>query len=224
MTEYGLGRLPSPRDPRDYLMADAVRELEKLPTARPVKRWASKKVLNQGVAPTCVGHAWAGWGIAEPVEDPWCDLTARDIYRACKALDGNNEPGSTVRSGAKVMTRRDNVKTYFFAASVDEALDYLARFGTVVFGTVWTQGMFKPSLIGKVIRPTGPVKGGHAWLALGVDSRYVTIRNSWGTDWGCRGDARIAIADLKAIFKQGGEACAATERALPIGGTDATTA
>ena len=33
-------------------------------------------------------------------------------------------------------------------------------------------------------------------------------------------DCRIRLADLKAIFKQGGEALAATERALRIGEDD----
>jgi len=221
--EYGLGRLPSPRDPRNYRMADAVRELEKLCVPRPVKQWASKKVLNQRLSVHCVGFSWTAWGIAEPVEDLWSNVMGHNVYYACKAVDGEPgaENGSTVRSGAKVLAARGRIGSYFFATSVDEALDYLARFGTVVFGTIWTQGMFKPSLLSKVIRPTGVVKGGHAWLAKGVDAKYVTIRNSWGTEWGCGGDARLAIADLKAIFKAGGEACAATERALPIGGTDA---
>jgi hypothetical protein len=145
------------------------------------------------------------------------------IYAACKVVDGEPgaQNGSTLRSGAKVLAKRKRIGTYFFASSVDEALDYLARFGTVVFGTVWTEGMFKPSLFGKIIRPTGPVKGGHAWLAIGVDAKYVTIRNSWGTDWGKGGDARISVKDLEDIYMQGGEACAATERALPIGGADA---
>jgi hypothetical protein len=222
--KYGLGRLPSPPDARDFLMADAVRHLT--PAPRPVKKWHSDRVLNQGTTPHCVGFAWAGWGISDPVEDKWTDCMGHSIYRECKVLDGDPgaENGSTVRSGAKVMVRRKRVGTYFFAQSVDEALDYLARYGTVVFGSVWTEAMFNPSHFTHVIRPTGKVVGGHAWLAIGVDSRFVTIRNSWGTDWGRGGEARITITDLKAIFKQGGEACAATEKPLPIGGTDATAA
>lgn len=218
MTTHGLGRLPSPADSRDYRMADALPFLT--PTPRPVKRWHSDLVLDQKLTPHCVGFAWAGWGIADPIEDKWTDCMGHSIYRECKVLDGEPgaENGSTVRTGAKVMAKRGRIATYFFARTVDEALNYLARYGTVVFGTVWHEGMFKPSLIGKVIRPTGPLKGGHAWLAVGVDAKYVTIRNSWGTDWGSAGDARLSIADLKAVWKSGGEACAASERALPIGG------
>jgi len=227
-TEYGLGRLPSPVDRRDYLMADAVRELEKVTLPRPVKRWHSDRVLNQKLTPHCVGFAWAGWGIATPVEDKWTDCMGHSIYRECKVLDREPgaENGSTVRSGARVMARRGRIKTYFFASSVDEALDYVARFGPVVFGSGWTASMFKPSMFSHIIVPRGEYVGGHAYDIEGVDSKYALIKNSWGTDWKYSdgGYARISIADLKSIFADGGEACAATERALPIGGTDATTA
>ena len=218
MNPHGLGRLPSPRDDRDYLMAAALPYLT--PTVRPVKRWHSDRVLQQGQTNHCVGFAMAAWGIAAPVEDPWCDLTGHDIYKACTVLDGcpGFEGGSTLRTGAKVLLHRKRIGTYFFARSVDEALDYLARYGTVVFGTDWTEGMFKPSLFTHVISPAGKVVGGHAWLGIGVDARFVTVRNSWGTDWGRGGEARILIADLKKLWARGAEALAATERILPIGG------
>ena len=198
-------------------------ELDKTAPPRPVKSWHSDRVLNQLKTLHCVGFSWAGWGISTPVEDPWTNCMGHSIYRECKVLDGEPgaENGSTVRSGAKVMKKRGRIATYFFACSVDEALDYVARFGPVVFGTVFTEGMCKPSFFGKIIRPTGKVVGGHAWLAIGVDGKYVTIRNSWGTDWGKGGEARISVIDLEDIYMQGGEACAATERALPIGGANA---
>jgi len=221
--QYGMGRLPSPPDARDYSMRAAMVELDKTAPPRPVKSWHSDRVLNQLKTLHCVGFAWTGWGIACPVEDLWTNVMGHSIYRECKVFDGEPgaENGSTIRSGAKVMKKRGRIATYFFARSVDEALTYLAAFGPVVFGTVWTEGMFKPSLFGKIIRPTGPVKGGHAWLAIGVDGKYVTIRNSWGTDWGKGGDARISIADLEDVYMSGGEACAATEKPLAIGGADA---
>jgi hypothetical protein len=120
--EYGLGRLPSPRDPRDYLMSAALPFLT--PAPRPVKKWHSDTVLNQGLTPHCVGYSWAGWGIADPVEDKWTNCMGDSIYRECKVIDGEPgaQNGSTVRSGAKVMVRRKRVGTYFFAQSVDEAL------------------------------------------------------------------------------------------------------
>jgi hypothetical protein len=217
---YGFGRVPSPEDRRDFKMADAVTLLEKAPTPRPNKLWHSDKVLFQGNTPHCVGFSWAAWGIAAPVEDPWCDLTGHDIYKACKVLDGEPgaQNGSTVRTGAKVMKNRNRIGTYFFAHSIDEAADYVARFGAVVLGTNWTEGMCKPSLINKIISPTGKVVGGHAYLWIGVDRVYATLLNSWGTTWGKGGYARIKLSDLAALFADRGEACAATEMPLSLGG------
>jgi len=213
---HGFGRIPSPPDERDYRMADAVRELSRLP--RPTKTWHSNLVLDQGETPHCVGFSWAGWGISAPVEDPWGNAEGHFIYKQCKALDGDPGDGSTVRAGAQVMLDRQRIKTYYFAADVDEAAEYVARFGPVVLGTVWTQGMMRPSLIGKIIHATGQIVGGHAYLWIGVDKTYATLRNSWGTGWGKGGDARISLRDLRYIWNQGGEACAATERVLAIGG------
>lgn len=218
MAEHGLGRIPSPFDARDFAMADAMRCLT--PAPRPVKLWHSDKVLDQKLSSHCVGFAMAAWGIAQPVEDPWCDLTGHSIYKACAVLDGSPgyEGGTTVRTGARVLVTRRRIGTYFFARTVDEALNYLAYYGTVVAGTVWTQGMFKPTLWSHVIKPVGATVGGHAYLLIGVDDRYITIRNSWGTAWGKGGDARILISDLRKLWAKGGEALAATEQALPIGG------
>jgi hypothetical protein len=199
-------------------MADAAAALQG--TVRPAKTHHSDRVLQQGTTPHCVGFAWAGWGICSPVEDKWHDPVGHTIYARAKIEDGEPgaENGSTIRSGAKVMAKALRIGTYFFAESVDEALDWLAApyGGPVVFGTLWYAGMFKPSPVRSLIVPTGEIVGGHAWLAIGVERTRVKIRNSWGTGWGAGGDAWIRIADLKAIFAKGGEACAATEKPLPI--------
>jgi len=218
-TRHGFGRLPSPPDPRDYLMSAAVRELEKLP--RPARRWHSDgPVLDQGETSACVGFAWAGWGISAPVEDDWGNADGAFIYGACKAIDGDPREGTTVRAGAAVMRHAGRLGTYFWAASVDEALDYLAApYGApIVFGTVWTESMMTPGPLTRIIRPTGRIVGGHAWLAIGVDRSYVRLRNSWGRAWGKNGEARIRIVDLKALWRSGGEACAGSELPLAIGG------
>jgi hypothetical protein len=168
----------------------------------------------------CVGFAFAGWGISTPVEDPWGNPMGHDIYAYCKVLDGEPgaQNGSTIRTGAKVMVKRNKIATYFFASNIDEAADYVARYGPVVLGTAWFQGMYKTGLLNNIIRPSGKLLGGHAYLWIGVDNNYATIRNSWGTSWGKNGDARILLSDLKRLFAADGEACAATERALSIGG------
>ena len=218
MHEYGMGRLPSPPDKRDYLMADAVRVLDKIGAPRPVKTWHSDRVLDQKSTQRCVGYSWSAWGISTPVEDAWNNAMGDSIYAACKIIDREPgaENGSTVRSGAKVMQARKKLATYYFARSIDEAADYVARYGPVVLGTEWYTGMYTPNAAG-IMRPTGKLSGGHAYLWIGVDKTYATIRNSWSEKWGKGGDARILLTDLKRLFEAGGEACSASELPILIG-------
>jgi hypothetical protein len=218
MSKHGFGRTPSPKDERDFKMAAAVHVLEALP--RPEKTWHSDLVLNQGSTPHCVGFSWAGWGISTPVEDKWSNAEGHSIYAACKVLDGEpgEENGSSVRIGAKVMKQRSRIGTYFFASDVEEAADYVARFGPVVLGTDWYEGMSDPIHASGVMRPTGEVVGGHAYLWIGVTAAYAIIRNSWGVDWGVAGESRIKLTDLQKVFSNQGEAAAATETPLNISG------
>lgn len=215
---HGLGRLEEAPDPRNYRMSAAVAILRK--EERKPRVWHSDRTLDQLKEPACVGFSWAGWGIATPVEDDWTNAMGTDIYKAVKKIDGMpDQDGSTVRFGAKVMQQRGRLGTYFWADDVDEALDFVAApyGGPVVFGTGWTASMFKPSLVQAIIAPRGRIVGGHAYLVIGVEPRYAIIRNSWGSRWGDGGNARIRIGDLKYLFDAGGEACAATEKPLPIG-------
>jgi hypothetical protein len=193
--------------------------MQLLPPPRPEKTWHSDKVLDQGSTYHCVGFAFTAFGISMPVEDPWDNQMGHNIYRSCKILDGDpdGEEGSTIRSGVRVMKSIGRISTYFFATSIDEAAEYVARFGPVVIGTNWYEGMNKSSDVLGIIRPKGKIVGGHAYLWIGVTEKYAIIRNSWGTDWGLNGDARISLSDLKIMFEDQGEACAAVELSLPMG-------
>jgi hypothetical protein len=146
---------------------------------------------------------------------------ARGIYDACKRIDGMPDArGSTVHAGARVMLARRRIGTYFWAHDVDEALAYVGSQGPVVFGTAWSEGMCRPSTFNATIKATGKIVGGHAYLVCGVQwgRKRARIHQSWGTDWGDHGECWISISDLRAVFDEGGEACAATERPLAIGG------
>lgn len=229
-TRYQLGRKPSPVDERDYKMADyADRVLaarQAVGIAEPWysrlwtsiirwKTWRDWAFLDQGATPHCVGFGWAGWSDCLPVMGDYTDIDAHRIYYECKLIDGEPgvENGSYVRSGAKAMKNRGRLTTYYFASSVEEAADYVRRVGPVVLGIDWYAGMYEPTAFG-VIKPTGSLEGGHCILWRGVQGCYALLRNSWGKDWGVKGDCRITLRNLKYLFANWGEACAATE--LPL--------
>jgi hypothetical protein len=214
---YGFGRIPSPEDKRDYRMAAAVPYLEAVKRAD--KIWYSGRTLNQGDTPHCVGFSWAGWGISLPVQDDFTDATGHQIYAACKKIDGHPlASGSSIRAGAKVMKAAGRIGTYFFSYDVAEAADYVSKYGPVVLGTNWYYGMNTPNPTTFEIVPTGRIVGGHAYLWLGVKGHFAIIRNAWGTGWGNHGNAKISLSNLAKLLADRGEACAATEKPLPIGG------
>jgi hypothetical protein len=220
---YGLGRIPSPKDERDYSLADVAGYLGAAVVPKH-RLWSSARVLNQHTTNHCVGYGCAAWGIALPVYDPWHDIDGDNLYYAAKIIDGEPgaEDGSCVRSGLQALQQIGRVKSYFWLTNVGEApnMDALVQFlltqGSVIAGTDWTQDMFTPDARG-VIHPTGAVRGGHCYLVRGVDTRteLARIRNSWGTGWGKpRGDASIALADLETLLQGTGEAAAAIEMPL----------
>jgi len=63
------------------------------------------------------------------------------------------------------------------------------------------------------IRPTGRLLGGHAFLVLAVNitKEFVTMKNSWGSEWGDNGRANIRFDDLQLLLKECGEACLGIE-------------
>jgi len=86
-----------------------------------------------------------------------------------------------------------------------------------VVGTSWLYDMFFPkwdSKLGKfLIRASGNLAGGHAYLLDGVNTQQglVRIKNSWGRDWGHEGFAYMPLPDLEMLIADGGEACLAVE-------------
>lgn len=218
---HGLGRIPSPPDPRDLTLGDVALRLgvRRLPKQR---TWESLRVLDQGDTGHCVGFGCAGWGIAEPVRDTWTNDDGHRIYRAAKVIDGepDGENGSFVRSGLQALQQLGRVDTYFWLTGVgaevdmDALVDFLLGTGTVIVGTDWTADMFNPDADG-FIAPTGAAEGGHCYLLRGAESRdVIRIRNSWGDSWGKNGDAFVRTDDMKRLLDGAGEACAAIEKPL----------
>jgi hypothetical protein len=174
------------------------------------------QVLDQGQTGHCVGFGWAGWGDTLPVDDRYTNPDGDAIYEEAKVIDGepNQENGSTVRSGAKAIQNRGRLKTYAFAASIDEVRAWLDGHGPVVFGTDWDQPMFTPDANG-FVHPDGNVAGGHCYVCVGdlVSEGALLFQNSWGASWGAAGRFRMTYADAAALLARQGEACAAVELA-----------
>ena len=175
-------------------------------------------VGDQGLHPRCVGFAWAHWLESGPVLHPDSQSPAADpvmIYNEAQKVDewpGENYAGTSVRAGAKVLTRLGFIESYLWAKTISEIVYALCEVGPVVVGTNWHAGMDKPKKNGR-IRPKGPVLGGHAYLLSGVDreKKYFRIRNSWGLQWGSQGRAIIKFKDFKKLLQARGEACLAVE-------------
>ena len=205
---WGLGRKPSPPDERDYKLADYLRPALGVSALS----WQHGPILDQGASPTCVGHGGAAWGDCLPVDDNWGGDVALALYAECKAIDGDAQDGSTVRSLAKVLKARGRLSKYAFG-TLAEARTFLLAQGPVILGIDWTEDMFMPDGSG-VVHAWVPVAGGHCLLAFGADESYCYLQNSWGTAWGTHGCCKISWADLAKVFAGGGEACAAVE--LPV--------
>lgn len=212
MPDYGLGRLEAP-DARDEAFP-----LRALLPAAPSPRthkywWPSGWWGDQGALPWCVAYSWRHWVEDGPVAAPGhpSDVELRDAYHWMQLNDewpGTDYDGTSVRAGAKFWQERGVIGEYRWAWTLDTVVQALLEAGPVVLGTNWYSGMFTPDRDG-IIRPTGSLAGGHAYLANGVnvDRNLVRIKNSWGRSWGRRGYAWLPFGSLERLLIEDGDAC-----------------
>lgn len=192
-----------------------IREL--LTTTRPRSyTWSVGTWLDQGTEGACVGFAWAHERAARPVARPATETDARALYRHAQTLDewpGENYDGTSVLAGAKASTARGWLTEYRWAFNLNDALAAISRHGPCVLGIDWYTGMFDPDPDG-FLHPDGPLAGGHAILAVGVNvnRRTVTLHNSWGRGWGVDGKAKLSWDDLGFLLSEQGECCVPVRR------------
>jgi len=175
--------------------------------------WSCKIFLDQGREGACVGFAWAHDAAARPKVVPLVDdLDALDLYNRARQLDawpGEAYDGTSVIAGAKAMQERGWLKEYRWAFSEQDLALAVGYKGPAVLGVNWYSGMWEPDGEG-FLHPTGTIVGGHAILCHGYsirDGGYYKVHNSWGQDWGARGEARIRREDMARLLEEWGEAC-----------------
>jgi hypothetical protein len=147
-------------------------------------------------------------------------LAPATIYHEAQKVDewaGEDYDGTSVRAGAKVLQAQGFIGEYRWAYDLDTLVETVLELGPVVMGTNWYEGMDEPDRRG-YIHPSGRMRGGHAWLIRGVNrrERYFGMKQSWGTAWGNRGQARISFDAVDLLLMEYGEACLASEvRKMP---------
>lgn len=173
---------------------------------------------NQGELPYCVGYAWAHWIEDGPITHPGKkpNLSPIKIYENAQKLDewqGEGYPGTSVRGGLKYLKQIGVATSYYWAFDVDTVINYVLQYGPVVVGTDWYNGMFYPDKRG-VIKISGNIEGGHAYVINGVDTatQQFRIKNSWGLSWGKGGMANISFSDMEQLILQEGEVAIAIEK------------
>lgn len=209
-----LGRLPH-QDDRDGGYPMTLRLGDPLTTIVGKKMWRGQALrLDQGALGACVGFTGANWLGHLPMYNRVYNNTGLELYAACKRIDlWPNQEGSNDHFLAKVLVEQGRIERYLWAQTPGELRLWVATVGPVMVGTLWYSGMFNPEANGQ-LRLTGTVVGGHEWLVTGYDpKRGYRLRNSWGPDWGLKGEAWIDESDLyRLVFQEGGDALGAVER------------
>jgi len=211
-----LGRvyIPDVRD-NNHLIANA---FPKQVTSITSKYWEDNVWWgNQGSTPQCVGYAWAHWIADGPITHTGVQppVNPTTIYKEAQKVDewtGENYDGTSVRGAAKYLRSSGKISSYLWAFDVNTLINTVLNVGPVVVGTNWYNGMFYPDKTG-LIRITGRLAGGHAYVINGVDTKTqrFRIKNSWGKTWGQSGHAYISYTDMTRLIRENGEICLAIE-------------
>jgi len=212
-----LGRLYI-KDERDnkYLIQDKL----KLPKTIITKKEWDDNIWwgNQGNTPQCVGYAWAHWICDGPVTHSGTlpIIQPSLIYRESQKVDewpGEKYDGTSVRGGAKYLKTTGKISSYLWGFNINTLINTVLSVGPVVVGTNWYYNMFFPDKNG-LIRLSGRIVGGHAYVINGVDTvkKQFRIKNSWGNTWGILGHAYISFSDMTRLIKENGEICLAIEK------------
>lgn len=195
--------------------------------------WEEGTVLDQGREGACVGFAWVGELLTQPVApkvqptEKLGNALASSYYKRAQKIDqwpGEDYEGTSVLAGAKVMKEKGHIESYRWCFGIEDVRDALLTTGPVVIGIPWKSGMYSTGK-GGLVKVSGSNVGGHALVLTGYDP-FMTIngrkyevfrwRNSWGTEYGVDGSGYIKYNDLEKLLKQNAEACVPIGRKEPV--------
>ena len=110
-------------------------------------------------------------------------------------------------AGVKVAQKLGYFDSYYWAFGMNDLALGVGYRGPAVLGLVWMEGMTDTDENG-YIHATGRRIGGHCILCRGINvkEKYFLLRNSWGKNWGIKGDCKISFADMKKLLAKNGEA------------------
>ena len=218
----GLGRREA-KDPRDalYPLRAALPPARAIAALPESKYWSPGAVLDQGPTPQCVAYSWTQFLLTSPIKSKLSVLGSdfmQRVYREAQTVDewpGEAYDGTSVRAGAKVLTRLGHLAEYRWAKNADEVKTYVLSRGCVIFGTNWYEGMFYPTHDG-YLKIEGQIAGGHAYAIVGYSKPRDAFRilNSWGIGWGEKGRAWIKRTDAQILLDQDGEACSGLQQLI----------
>ena len=216
----GLGRIPSPPDPRDYSVAFLKAAVLK-GTAIPITWDQANPVLNQGQTGHCVGFAGVNFlGSSQyngPADKSYTNDDGHALYYRVKVTEGRDQPdkreeGATIRGLMKTLRDEGDIDYYGFG-SFEESQDWIQQYGSVVWGTNWYESMFNPDESG-VVFIRGKVAGGHAWLQ-NADKLLAPAENgglnTWSSRWGKNGRFYLSEETLYRLRNENGEAAMAVK-------------
>ena len=178
-------------------------------------------ILDQGNIGSCTGNAEAGALGTDPLYETLSpgrqtrltEALAQALYSAAEDIDGDgpyppNDNGSTGLSVCKAAQDGGWISGYVHCLSVADVLDALSSGHAVILGTNWYDSMDNPDPSGLVtISPGAQVRGGHEYLARGIDvaDRLVHLDNSWGTGWGSEGSFSYSWDTLQRLLAEEGD-------------------
>jgi hypothetical protein len=217
----GLGRLLD----RDTPRAASLYPVRAETSTRTVRSWAQDGAwLDQDGYGTCVAHAFGHRRADGPLKvDGITEAWAKKFYLEASAFywgtpDTTMQKGTSGLSAAQALLKRGAIDKFEWVSSPEAFRYALLERGSLCMGIDWYRAMDVPkpvTIAGRTayyldLDDMSYKRGGHEILINKIDLNpldgfepYCRIKNSWGTDWGQHGTARIRLSDMDDFISKG---------------------